>query len=117
MQVEVTLVSGKRFCGYSFTNRIEVPIVASPVVEDDCTTYNGTVCYDTNAPSWRKATKGVKPKDFPVCAHLLDKLGNKHGRSALKHPEFGYHSLEPLPVCILQTLVDVHEGILVAIGE
>lgn len=48
MKVEVALVGGKRFCGYSFTDRIEVTIVPSPVVEDNRTTYNGTVCYDTD---------------------------------------------------------------------
>ena len=48
MEVEVALVGGKRLCGYSFTNRIQVLIMASPVVEDDRATDDGTIRYDTN---------------------------------------------------------------------
>src|ERR1700716_3155186 len=48
MEVEVALVDGKSFCGYSFTDRIQMPIVASPVVKYDCATDNRTIRYDTN---------------------------------------------------------------------
>ena len=48
MEVEVALVGGKSFCGYSFTNRVEMPIMASPVVKDDCAADNRTIRYDTN---------------------------------------------------------------------
>lgn len=48
MEVEVVFVGGKLFCGYFFINCVEMLVMVSLVIKNDCVIDYCMICYDMN---------------------------------------------------------------------